>query len=153
MDIIIIIFFFFTFWSEITDVSFFGPLPWTLNASPNNTDHTGPWNSTYPSPVMTSIPIFFWQFYWYFSFSIATLSTFGNPIWSPTIPHFFPIFFPDFSLFYRYFSFSIATLSIFGSVRWTLNTQCPTWSPTIPHFFPYFFLIFFCYFIAIFHSA
>ena len=134
IGIIIIIFFFLTFGSKTTNISFFGHLPWTLNASPNNTDHhsyfflifplfyacfssrnanvsifgnahwtlktvpsqhhhqsipdffwfflyfiaifhpekhfflylevcTGPWNSTHPSPVMTTIPIFFCEFF------------------------------------------------------------------------------------------
>ena len=90
--------------------------------------------------------LFFELFYSHFSSRNANVSIFGNVHWtlnpptlSPMIPYFF---FP----FYSYFSLSIAILSIFGNAHWTLNP--PTSSPMILYF-----VLFFSYFIAIFHLA
>ena len=87
------------FWSRDANVSISGNACWTLETVPSQHHHqsitiffwfflyfiaifhpekhcflylevcTGPWNSTHPSPVMTTIPIFFAifsPFYWYF---------------------------------------------------------------------------------------
>ena len=65
----------------------------------------------------TFFPIFS-LFYWYFSFSIATLSIFGNMHWTlNTMPNMVTNYSPFFLRFFCYFSFSIATLSIFGSAH------------------------------------
>ena len=150
--------FFTCFSSRNANVSIFGNAHWTLKTVPFQHHHqsipiffliflyfiaifhpekhsfpylevcTGPWNSTHPSPVMTTIPIFFVissLFYWYFSFSIATLSIFGNVRWTLNTMHkmvtnhlpFFNLFFSDFFTILLPFSFSIATLSISGSAH------------------------------------
>ena len=79
---------------------------------------TGPWNSTHPSPVMTTIPIFFvifLLFYWYFSFSIPTLSKFGNVCWTlKTMPNMVtnhPLFFSPFSSWFFHYFIAISPLA------------------------------------------
>ena len=181
IGIIIIIFFFLTFGSKTTDISFFGHLPWTLNASPNNTDHhsyfflifplfyacfssrnanvsifgNAHWTlKTVPSQHHhQSIPVFFWFFLYFIAIFhpekhfFLYLEVHTGP-WNSTHPS--PvmtailIFFVIFSPFYWYFSCSIAALSIFGNVRWTLKTM-PNMVTNHPPFFP----LFFSYFVAI----
>ena len=93
IGIIIIIFFFLTFRSKTTHISFFGHLPWTLNASPNNTDHHSYFFLIFP------------LFYACFSSRNANVSIFGNAHWTlKTVPsqhHHQSI--PDFSWFFLYF--------------------------------------------------
>ena len=94
IGIIIIIFFFLTFGSKTTNISFFGHLPWTLNASPNNTDHHSYFFLIFP------------LFYACFSSRDANVSICGNAHWtlktvpSPhhhqSIPDFFCILMPFF---------------------------------------------------------
>ena len=79
---------------------------------------TGPWNSTHPSPVMTTIPIFFvifLLFYWHFSFSIPTLSKFGNVCWTlKTMPNMVtnhPLFFSPFSSWFFHYFIAISPLA------------------------------------------
>ena len=139
------------FWSRDANVSISGHACWTLETVPSQHHHqsitiffwfflyfiaifhpekhcflylevcTGPWKNTHPSWQSSLLSLF----YWYFSFSTATLFIFGNVCWTlNTMPNmvtnhspFFPLFFRIFSLCYCYFSFSIAILFIFGSVH------------------------------------
>ena len=71
-----LIFFFLTFGAKTTDISFFGHLPWNLNASPNNTDH-------HHSYFFLIFPLF----YACFSSRNANVSIFGNAHWTlSTVP-------------------------------------------------------------------
>ena len=181
------------FSSRKANVSIFGNAHWTLKTAPSQHHHqsipdffwfflyfiaishpakhfflylevcTGPWNSTHPSPVMTTIPIFFVMFslfYWYFSCSIAALSIFGNVHWTlNTMPNMVTNHPPFFSIFFLIF-FAILLLFLlehshtFHIWKCALDPENHAQYGHQPS--PILSLIFFLfcgYFIAIFHSA
>ena len=136
IDIIIIIFFLFTFGSETTDISFFGHLVWTLNASPNNADHH------------SYFFLIFSLFYTCFSCRNANVSIFGNAHWTlKTVPsqqhHQSSLFFSDFFSILLPFSIQKSIFSLLGSVHWTLKQYL---SITSDDKHPYLFFAFFSLF-------
>ena len=137
--------------------SLFGSVHWTLKQySSITSDDNHPY-----------FFVIFSLFCWYFSFSIAGLSIFGNvPLTLKTMPNmvtnhppFFPIFLADSFAILLLFFIQHSHNFIFGNVHWTLTTM-PNMVTNHSLFFLFFsfliFSLFYCYFsfsIATTHNA